>query len=171
MNNQTHHLLLNVGFIAQQGIGYSREFSFEIPHLFLQPDLDLREFTGKIDISRTSEGLLCLGNFQALIDATCGRCLDDFDQLLNIDFTELFTFASHAREDTELIYPENGQIDFGPIVREYMLIDVPITPICKADCKGLCVECGNNLNHEPCNHGPDQIDPRMAVLKSLLDDD
>lgn len=171
MNPQTPQLRLNVGFIAQQGIGYSRKFAFENPILFLPPDLELGKFAGEIEVSRTSEGLLFQGKFQANISATCGRCLDEFDQPLVIDFAELFTFESHAQDDTELIYPENGQIDLGPIVREYMLIEVPITPLCKVDCKGLCAVCGNNLNTESCDHVPDPIDPRMAILKSLLDED
>jgi uncharacterized protein len=50
-----------------------------------------------------------------------------------------------------------------------MILEIPINPVCKEDCKGLCSVCGNNLNSEPCDHELDSIDPRMAVLKSLLD--
>jgi uncharacterized protein len=169
MNNLTAPLVLNVGFISQQSIGYSRVFFFDLPELVFQPDLKLRKVVGEIKFSRTSEGLLAQGKFRALVDAICGRCLGDFEQVLKIDFTELFTFASHLSEDTELVYPEDGQIDFGPIVREYMILEIPINPVCKEDCKGLCSVCGNNLNSEPCDHELDSIDPRMAVLKSLLD--
>jgi uncharacterized protein len=170
MNNLTAPLVLNVGFISQQSIGYNRVFYFDLPELVLQPDLKLRQVEGEIEFSRTSEGLLAQGKFQAVVDATCGRCLCDFEQVLITDFTELFTFPSHVREDTELVYPEDGQIDFGPILREYMILEIPINPVCKQDCKGLCSVCGNNLNTEPCDHELDSIDPRMSVLKSLLDD-
>ena len=164
-------LKLNVGFIAQQSIGYSRKFQFDIPTLVLEPDLNLSEFMGTITVSRTSEGLLFRGKFQAYVDATCSRCLSDFKHLLITDFTELYVFQSHAQEDSELIYPEDGQVDLEPIVREYLLLELPINPICKTDCQGLCPICGNNLNHDACDHGPDPIDPRMSVLKSLLDRD
>jgi uncharacterized protein len=171
MDNQIAQLLLNVGFVAQQDIGYRRVFPFEFPILLLQPDHKFQKFKGSIEVSRTSEGLLSQGKIQAFVGATCSRCLDDFDQTLVAEFTELFVFASHAQEDTELIYPEDGQIDFGPIVLEYLLLEMPIKPVCKEACKGLCSVCGNNLNEEQCDHGPESIDPRMAVLKSLLDQD
>jgi uncharacterized protein len=171
MNTENRQLKLNVGFIAQQSIGYSRNFQFEIPTLVLEPDLNLSEFMGTITVSRTSEGLLFRGKFQADVDATCGRCLSDFKHLLITNFTELYVFHSHAQEDSELIYPEDGQVDLEPIVREYLLLELPINPICKTDCQGLCSICGNNLNHDTCDHGPDPIDPRMSVLKSLLDRD
>ena len=107
-------LVLNVGFVAQQGIGYSRDFTFEIPEISLPPYLVLQKFEGKVMVSRNSEGLLFQGEFLASAPATCGRCLVDIEQFLKTDFTELFTFESHIQKDTELVYPENGQIDLGP---------------------------------------------------------
>jgi len=169
MNKQTTQLQLNLGFIAQQSIGYTRDFLFESPTLLIQPDLELFNFNGKIDVSRTSEGLLFQGEFRAFINSTCGRCLVDYKQRLKSEFAELYTFQSHVQEDTELIYPEDGQVDLAPVIREYLLLEYPINPVCKADCQGLCPICGNNLNHELCTHDPDPIDPRMEILKSLLD--
>ena len=171
MDSQRSQLKLNVGYIAQQSIGYSREFLFSFPAISIQPDLDLHFLEGRIEVSRTSEGLLIQSEFQASVDSTCGRCLVDIQQTLKTEFTELFTFQSHADEDTELIYPEDGQIDFGPIIREYLLIELPINPLCRDDCKGLCPVCGENLNIQTCDHGIETIDPRMAKLKSLLDED
>jgi uncharacterized protein len=74
-------------------------------------------------------------------------------------------------EDTEMIYPEDGQVDLAPVVREYLLLEMPINPVCKADCRGLCPICGNDLSQERCDHGSDPIDPRMSILKTLLDSD
>jgi len=169
MNPPNDIFVLNVGFVAQQAIGYSRDFTFEIPEISLPPDLVLRQFEGKVVVSRNSEGLLFLGEFQAYTPATCGRCLGDFEQFLKTDFTELYTFESHVQEDTELVYPENGQIDLGPIVREYLLLEMPINSICKPDCKGLCPVCGNDLNLETCDHEEVAIDPRLDVLRKFLD--
>lgn len=171
MNASIDQLLLNVGFVAQQGIGYSRNFTFDFPKLTIPPDLGLLKFEGTLQVSRTSEGLLCQGEFQGFVSATCGRCLVDTEQFLTTTFAELFTFQSHIQDDTELVYPEDGQIDFAPIVREYLLLEVPINPVCKTDCKGLCPICGNNLNHDVCDHGLEPIDPRMVVLQKLLDDE
>jgi uncharacterized protein len=171
MKTQSSPLFVNVGFVAQQSIGYSRDFDFEVPSVLLKPDFHVKNLEGRIILSRTSEGLLARGRFRADFDTTCGRCLDSFTLNLETDFTELIAFASHAREDTELIYPEDGQIDFTPMVGEYLMIEIPINPICKTTCKGLCPICGNNLNIEQCDHGPEPVDPRLETLRSLLDEE
>jgi uncharacterized protein len=171
MKSQTNNLHLNVGFVAQESIGYSREFLFERSTLFLEPDLLLHDFKGKITASRTSEGLLFQGEFRAISGVNCVRCLVDYDQILETEYTELYVFESHVQADTELVYPEDGHIDLGPVIREYMLIEMPINSVCREDCKGLCFECGNNLNDSDCKHEPDPVDPRLSVLKSLLDEE
>lgn len=171
MKTSSSPLLVNVGFIAQQSIGYSRDFYFELPSATLKPDFQVKNLEGKITFSRTSEGLLARGKFKAIVDDVCGRCLTPFVLSLEAEFTELITFASHATEDTEIIYPEDGQVDLTPIVGEYLMLEIPINPICKVDCKGLCLICGNNLNIEKCDHGTEPIDPRLKILKSLLDDE
>ncbi len=171
MDAPTVDLQLNVGFIAQQSIGYSRRFHFEIPILELTPEISFDEVEGEIEFARTSEGLLAQGKFLGQTEATCGRCMKPFTQKVQTLFTELFSFSGHEQEETDLVLPDDGEIDFGPIVGEYLAIEIPITPVCRADCKGLCVECGNNLNETECKHTNEDVDPRLAILKSLLDDD
>lgn len=171
MKTNASPLLLNVGFVAQQSIGYNREFHFECSSVALKPDFQVRNLEGGIIFSRTSEGLLARGKFRAAIDAVCGRCLTSFMLSIETDFTELITFATHAVEDSEIIYPEDGQIDFAPIVGDYLFLEIPINPICQPDCKGLCLVCGNDLNNEECNHSQDGIDPRFKILERLLDEE
>jgi uncharacterized protein len=60
-------------------------------------------------------------------------------------------------------------IDLRPLVREYMLLSVPISPLCRPACLGLCPVCGENLNEISCTHEDDAVDPRLAKLKNLLD--
>ena len=171
MHNQSSHLQLNIGFIAQQTIGFCRIFIFDIPHIHLRPDLALNDLVGKISVSRTSEGLLAQVELNASVEMACVRCLKKFSQVLQVDFTELFYFAPHARSDTEMIIPEDGNIDFGPLIREYTLLEIPTNPVCKGDCKGLCPICGNDLNDNLCNHEPEAVASRFAILKTLLDDE
>jgi uncharacterized protein len=171
MDNHRSQLIINLGHIAQRSIGYSRDFLLSFPAIYIHPDLNLQNLEGRIEVSRTSEGLLTRNEFQASVDSTCGRCLEEFNQALKTEFAELFTFSSHADADTDLIYPEDGQIDFGPIIREYLLLELPINPLCQEGCKGLCPICGENLNTHTCDHEPDNIDPRLAKLKALLDED
>ena len=67
-----------------------------------------------------------------------------------------------------LILPESAQIDLAPILREYALLEVPIKPLHDPDCKGLCIECGQDLNIEDCGHNQDVDDSPFAALKKLL---
>jgi uncharacterized protein len=70
--------------------------------------------------------------------------------------------------DTGLSIPETGILDLNPLARECLLLDVPLQPVCRPGCKGLCSECGNNLNESPCSHPTAEVDPRLSGLKSLL---
>jgi uncharacterized protein len=169
MNNLDYALLVEVGFIVHEDIGYSRTFDFDFSHLTLDSDLELHDLSGIITISRTSEGLLAQAEFGARIQAECSRCLEDSYQVLETEFSELFVFPSHAVPETETLLPASNRIDFAPILREYMLIEVPINSICQLDCQGLCPHCGLNRNRESCNCQDDAINPQFAALKSLLD--
>jgi uncharacterized protein len=125
--------------------------------------------TGLARITRAAQGLLVQVKIQASMQAECVRCLGNFSQPLEIDFTELYAFTSNSVTESGLIFPENGKIDLAPIVREEMLLAIPISPLCRPDCKGLCPVCGENLNETTCNHEDEAIDPRLSALRSLLD--
>jgi len=170
VSNSLQLLRINVGFIAHQSIGYSRVFSFNPVELRISGDLTLHNFSGAVRFSRATQGLLLEASLQAGIATECVRCLEPFILPLSTSFTELYAFSSHAGTDTELVFPENGIIDLTALVREYFLLEIPINPLCKQDCKGLCPVCGANLNHSPCGHHPETIDPRLAVLKSLINE-
>jgi uncharacterized protein len=70
----------------------------------------------------------------------------------------------------EQLLPSDGSIDLTPIIRDYAVLDIPISQVCKPDCKGLCPVCGANLNEGDCGHRQESIDPRLAGLKALLED-
>jgi uncharacterized protein len=152
VTDNRHPLRLNVGFLVKAPIGSSRDFHFDFPHIHLQPDMDLDDLAGVARIGRTPQGLLVQGNFKASAGAACVRCLTDFQQPLTTEFDELYAFTKRTMSESGLILPEDGNIDLEPIIREYFLIEMPISPLCKADCKGLCSVCGANLNEEICEH-------------------
>ena len=164
-------LRLNIGFIVHQAIGYSRDFSVEVPELLLSADLSVKNLMGHAKVSRTTEGLLVQVEGEAGLDAECVYCLKVIKQPLHLDFVEMYTFPSHADEDTELILADDLHMDLTPLIQEYLLLDIPISPVCMPDCKGLCPICGGNLNLSDCNHDEEAGDPRFSVLKALLDDE
>ena len=170
--NQSHTALrLNVGFITNLTVGSSREFLFDFPNIHLQPDLDLKDLSGKTQITRTPQGLLVETQMHASYPAECGRCLNEFEQPLDVDFKELYAFPGRDLEESDLRLPADGKIDLAPLVREYMFLEVPINPVCTPECKGFCSICGESLADPTHSHEEQAIDPRMAALRELLDEE
>ena len=169
MSDSRDFLRLNVGFIIHQTVGYSRDFPLEIPSIRLLPDLDLQDLAGVVRVTRTTQGLLLQVRMRAYTPAECVRCLKRFSQALSIDFTDLYAFSPDSVTESGLLLPENGKIDLTPVVREEMMLAMPINPVCNPDCKGLCPICGNNLNEAICKHEDDSADPRLDTLRSLID--
>ncbi|MCI0521539.1 MAG: DUF177 domain-containing protein [Chloroflexi bacterium] len=164
-------LRLNVGFLVNSPVGVSRDFEFDIPSLSIAPDLDLNALQGHVHVSRTAQGLLVQSYLRAALAAECVRCLSPFQQTVQTDFTELYAFSRNATTESELLLPDDMHIDLRPLVREYTLLAMPISPLCRPDCRGLCPVCGENLNETTCDHSNEAVDPRLEQLKNLLDED
>ena len=158
---------INVGFIIHADIGFASEFPFEFDEVKLE-DLILRQFSGAAQVGRTPQGLILTGAFESNTDLECVRCLKPYSHHLVWNFTELYSFVHKAVNESDLIIPEDAQIDLAEMLREYALLEVPIKPICKPDCKGLCIECGQDLNLADCGHKQPEDDSPFSVLKKLL---
>jgi len=109
----------------------------------LDLDTDLIKFRGpikiKAQISRITNVVTVHLDLAATLHASCSRCLCEF--------------GSDFRKSLALNYPVKNSdlvIDLDPDIREETIIDYPIKPLCKSDCKGLCPKCGKNLNEEEC---------------------
>lgn len=146
---------INVGFLINQPAGFQREVPFEFESYTLDDELFVEDLKGVITLARTQNGVRSLVDVHALTTLECGRCLESFKRELLADFEEIFTFSNRPLSEEEEIIPENGNIDFEPIIREYLLLEIPFSPICQPDCRGLCGICGKNLNKEICDHGED----------------
>jgi len=160
-------LRLNVGFLLNKNIGYSRNFEFDLPHLLLGEDLEITELHGSLRLTRTGQGAYGQGEFEVLTRLDCVRCLASFEQPLQASISELFTFPPDKAGDPLLAISESAILDLGPVLRELLLLDIPIRPVCRPDCLGLCPICGENRNEVTCSHPEAEIDPRLEVLKSL----
>lgn len=158
----------NVGFIIHEEIGYNHDFPFALDKVSLGEDFELRNFEGIANVGKTPQGLILQADFSAETTLNCVRCLMDFDHELDWSFTELYAFDKRSETESGLILPEDAHLDITELLREYALLEIPINPLCKPDCKGLCPECGQNLNEKDCGHRPEQSDSPFAKLKDLL---
>jgi len=153
VNNSNNPLRLNVGYLYNKQIGSSRDVPLDVDQLELD-DLTIRDLQSRIRISRTREGLLLQVKAEAEVLTNCVRCLEPFYLPVDTEFEELYQFPSRYREDTDLLLPNDGYLDLGPIYREYLILSMPIKRLCRIDCAGLCVICGANLNKNGCEHHP-----------------
>jgi uncharacterized protein len=152
VNLSKHPLQINVGFLLNQPIGYSRDIHFDLPRYKFEDDFRVIDFTGTARVNRTPQGILLLSDFQCSSTLSCVRCLAEFMQPLHTNFNELFAFNDRSTTESNLILPEDGNIDLEPLAREYLLLEIPISPLCRPDCKGLCPVCGEDLNKATCVH-------------------
>jgi uncharacterized protein len=147
VTNPRRPFRLNVGFIVHQEVGYNHEFLFEYEKIQISDDLDLRHFEGVANIGRTPQGLIVQADFSGETTLECVRCLNEFEHSLDWEMTEL-----------------------QPLIREYALLEIPINPICKPNCKGLCPVCGEDLNQVDCGHKSLTKESPFSALKDLLEE-
>lgn len=129
------------------------------------------------DIFKDGEQFHLVGGVKATLRLACGRCLEDFSFPVDAGFDVLYLpHAQNAGEgeveveddDLATAYYQDDQIDLGQLVREQFYLAIPMKPLCREGCKGLCPECGTNLNTGSCNCVREWTDPRLESLKALL---
>lgn len=127
-------------------------------------DLDLR-------LESVVEGVLVSGTADVPLTGECGRCLEPIDDRLTVDLQELFAYADSTTdltgEDDETARMEGDFLDLEPVLRDAVVLALPLTPLCRQDCAGLCVECGERLDDLPEDHAHAATDPRWAALQGL----
>ncbi len=99
-----------------------------------------------------------------VIAVECARCLEKIEKEFKFTMTEQFSFDT---EDDDIIRIEEEEIDLAYITEQQFCTALPISFLCKEDCKGLCLKCGQNLNIASCDCEDEDIDPRLAVLKNF----
>jgi uncharacterized protein len=116
--------------------------------------------------SLPGDTLLASGTVDAEWSGECRRCLGPASGSVRAEVRELFEPGSDE-EETYLL--RGDQIDVEPLVRDAVLLELPLAPLCREACQGLCPECGANRNDDDCGHKPDTRDPRWAALDQLKD--
>ncbi len=115
------------------------------------------------------EGILVSGRLEGTLSLRCARCLTEFIQPFGVDLTEMF--VAHPEEDSDEypLDPETG-IDPDQMVRDVVGVEMPFSPLCRPECRGLCEVCGGNRNLGECQGHPDTSSP-FAVLAGMFPDE
>jgi uncharacterized protein len=127
--------------------------------------LDLR-------LQSVTEGVLLTGTVTAPVVGECGRCLDPIEAVFTVELMELFAYPDSLTEATtdedEVQRLEDDLINLEPVVRDAIVLGLPITPLCRPDCSGLCPTCGQRLDDLEAGHTHETLDPRWAALAGLV---
>ena len=170
-------MIYNVAQLMKAPVGTSQVNDFHEEEF--QPGEGL-EVVGPVDghvrMRRTNQGLLVDGWVDLTLRLECDRCLKTFEQPMHVTFEEQFyptvdvvSGLPAAPFDEEEVFPIDAhhELDLTEAIRQNTLTALPMATLCQQDCKGLCPQCGHDLNLGPCDCKP-EIDARLSVLEKLL---
>jgi uncharacterized protein len=173
-------LIFNVAQLMKAPVGTSLVYDLHAEAIQLDEDLKvIGPLKGHVRMRHTNQGLLVDGWVDLTLELSCNRCLKEFEQPMHVDFEEQFyptvdvvSGLPLAPFDEEEIFPIDAhhQIDLTEAIRQNVLLALPMVTICREDCKGLCSQCGHDLNLGPCKCEP-EVDTRLNVLKALLENE
>jgi uncharacterized protein len=128
------------------------------------------------EVHKDKDKFRLVGTVKTELELVCSRCLEPFRLPIDSQFDIRYLPASEAsteeeteveEEDLETSYYRDEQIDLNELLREQFYLALPMKPLCREDCKGLCALCGTNLNTGSCACVQEWVDPRLAGLKEL----
>jgi DUF177 domain-containing protein len=136
----------------------------------------------ELRLESVMEGVLVTGTARAAAEGECVRCLEPVELQLEADFQEMFSYpdaddrgrpkaepaddAEGSAENEDRLFIEDGLFDLEPVLRDAVVLALPMQPVCQDDCPGLCAECGARLADDP-DHHHDAVDIRWAALQGL----
>ena len=151
------------------------------PSLFEPPDPDYRVVAPvelSMDVTKAGkDSFNVTGHVRTRLELECSRCLEPFGVSVDAPFDLRYLPQAQntgepeqeiADDDLESAYYRDGALDVLDLVREQFQLVLPMKPLHDQACRGLCSECGANLNRTDCGHAPTWEDPRLAPLKGLL---
>jgi uncharacterized protein len=166
----------NVAQLLKEPIGSTRTYPLEETFDGAQRITD--RVKGQLQLLHTHQGILVTAQLDITVTLTCGRCLNPLTRSSIITIEEEYFPTVDITTGRNLPLPESAEgalridshhiLDFTEALRQCVITDEPMKPLCQEDCRGLCQICGTNQNYGKCNCEPQQIAPRWRVLVALL---
>ncbi|MBV8087929.1 MAG: DUF177 domain-containing protein [Chloroflexi bacterium] len=170
---------LNVAQLLKSPVGATRDYELEETFSEIEDQRLLRPVAVRVHLTRINDGILAQGDMRTAIEVLCSRCTEPAEQPIAYHFEEHFRptidiVTGHAVKDEE--HPDepvyfidaNHNLDLDEVLREALVMETPMHPLCSPGCKGLCSRCGANLNQGRCFCEPDAPSgPMAAILKDL----
>jgi uncharacterized protein len=123
---------------------------------------------GKVELflrlESVHEGIYVSGGLKTRATADCSRCLEPMSVPIQVDIQELFAYSLEVEDDFVI---QDQTIDLEQVIVDSVVLNLPFTPICSADCLGLCPDCGVKMNENPNHRHEAPIDSRWSALEKL----
>ena len=127
----------------------------------------------KVELSKLHNQIILQADISANASFICDRCTKDFNTVLSSNYKMVYLFGSEPEDNNDIsvtfLPMDTDKIILDEDVRDYAVLSVPMKKLCKEDCKGLCVNCGKDLNEGDCGCQKNQIDSRWLPLMELKD--
>ena len=167
-------MLINVSTLLQEPIGHARRYTVDHEAVSVVEPAFTQEITGAMRLIRSERGVLVMAQFDlGPVTLACARCLEAFETPLSVAFDEEFvldhdplTGRPMPVEPDEFRIDAHRHLDLSEAVRQYEQAALPLRPLCRAECRGLCPRCGRNLNDGPCGCA-EATDDRWSALARL----
>ena len=167
---------INVSQLLKETFGTVRNYKVS-ETVDIAGDGNDRPVQGELRLFRTPKGILVKGLLHTKVELTCSRCLSSFSYPATLNIEEEYIQTVDIVSGVPLPSPEEASsfnidehhvIDLTEAIRQYTVLAVPMKPLCREDCAGLCPKCGHNLNQGACSCPKQEIDPRWSELSKLL---
>ena len=171
MTTRLHDSIISVAEILGQP-GQHRDLNLELPLTGVGTTLahlEERPLRAELRAESVVEGILITGDIEGATTLECARCLKGFHSTVGVEVCELFLAPGAEPEDRESYRVSGVDIDLEPMLRDAVTLSLPLNPLCREDCKGICARCGRDLNLGACDCTEDTTDPRWAELDALRD--
>jgi len=158
--------------LRHPGTSKRYEFTTEVEGLGLDmghvsPSMDF-----DLELASLVEGVLVSGHVRGLYELECSRCLKPFDAAFDVELGEMLAYEGQpGSEDGYAVSADHAHLE--PVVRDAVMLAMPLNPLCRPDCKGLCPVCGADRNSIDCGHNARRMDLRwepLSRLKESLED-
>ena len=160
-SNCSDILRLKVGHILNKPVGFVSDVQIKGKEFHIASDLFADSLFGNISLTRIPLGILVAGDVEAKSYTECGRCLVNHLSTTNSSISELY--SEHDNEQSQFTIGDNCELDLGPLFRELLLVSEPIQALCCPECKGLCANCGTNLNQSECECYEENINKNLSI--------
>lgn len=171
---------LNVAQLMKSPVGTTREYDLEEAFGSVEDQQLTQPVRLHLHLTRINDGLLARGDLETVLAIPCSRCTELAEQTLRFHFDEQFRptidiatgqpLKPDDDDDVEPVYTidANHLMDMDEVVRQGVVLEAPMHPLCRPDCRGLCPRCGANLNEGACGCEVDAPSgPMAAMLKDL----